>query len=159
MRLSMAASSFLCFLMLFQGEGPQRAHAQQEQQTAKVEEKAPDTHRKESVKWQTIDDIRLLKVWELNGADVYPQVAILRVSDEIYEKFSRDPSKLFQFVNKNKVFSKPVKTAGPWVTLSSVEQESDPPEWTLTIIHGHLSGMIVSALPDIQTNKKEHPRP
>lgn len=105
---------------------------------------------KESVKWQRIDDIPVLKLWELDGADIFPQVSILRVSNEAYRKFSKHPKEFVEFLNKNRIFSKPVIIAGPWVTLSSVEEESEPPGWVLTAVHGHMSTVVVSALPQLQ---------
>jgi hypothetical protein len=153
MKWSIAASSFLCFLLLFQVKVQPRAYAQQEQQTTKEEAKTTDSHRKESVKWQMIDEIPVLKIWELDGADVYPQVSILRVSDKEYRKFSKHPKEFIEFINKHQTFSKPVITAGPWVALSSVEQEPDPPCWVLTVVHGHLSTAIVSVLPCLQAKK------
>ena len=103
--------------------------------------------RKESAKWEKADDIQVLKLWELEGAKVFPQVSILRVSNERYRKFFENPKGFGEFVNQHKIFSKDVITAGPWMTLSSVEQQADPPGWVLTALHGHMSTAVVSALP------------
>jgi len=65
----------------------------------------------------------------------------------------QDPKKFVKFVNVNKFFSKDVITAGPWVTLSSVEQDEDSPDWLLTLLHGKMSTMIVSALPELKMEK------
>ncbi|HXY16261.1 MAG TPA: hypothetical protein VEI26_17355 [Terriglobales bacterium] len=106
--------------------------------------------RKESVKWETIEGSPVLKVWELDGGDVFPQVTVLQVSNHDYQKFVKNPKSFVEFLNKNKIFSKPVIVAGPWVTLSSVEEAPEPLGWILTAVHGHLSTAIVSALPQLQ---------
>ena len=56
-----------------------------------------------------------------------------------------------KFVNANTIFPKPVEVAGPWVTLSSYNPKSpkDDADWVLTLVHGKLSYMVVSALPQL----------
>jgi hypothetical protein len=106
-----------------------------------------------SVQWQLFDGIPVLKVWELDGHDSFPQVSILKVSNQEYEKFAKHPKGFVEFLNKHKLFSKPVIVAGPWVTLSSVEEEPETDGWILTGIHGKLSTVIVSALPQLHKKK------
>jgi hypothetical protein len=107
-----------------------------------------------SVKWENVDGPQALRVWQLEGPNIYPQISVLRVSNDAYLKFSQDPKSFMNFVNAHKVFSKDVIVAGPWVSLSSVDQKSNPPDWVLTIVHGKKSTMIVSALPQL---KQEDP--
>jgi hypothetical protein len=103
-----------------------------------------------SIKWENVDGRQVLRVWQLEGPNIYPQISVLRVSNDAYLKFSQDPKGFMNFVNAHKVFSKDVIVAGPWVSLSSVDQRSNPPDWVLTIVHGKKSTMIVSALPQLK---------
>jgi hypothetical protein len=101
-------------------------------------------------KWQKLKDgMEVLKVWELESPDAYPQVSVLRVSNALYFEFSRDPKEFMKLVNLHEIFPKPVIVSGPWVSLSSIDQKADQPGWILTIVHGKLSTMIVSALPQL----------
>ena len=141
-------------LVLEQGYGP--AYAQQK--TVQAEEPAHSQYRG-SLKWEKLENAQVLKVWQLAGKDVYPQVAILRVSNQDYIRFLQGPKDLVAFVNQHDVFSKKVTVAGPWVSLSSVdEKKPDPDSWVLTLLHGKLSTIIVSALPELQ-EEKPSPKP
>jgi len=93
--------------------------------------------------------MEVLKVWELEGPDAYPQVSVLRVSNDVYFEFSRDPKEFMRFVNLHEIFPKAVIVSGPWVSLSAIDQKADQPGWILTLVHGKLSTMIVSALPQL----------
>jgi hypothetical protein len=104
------------------------------------------------LEWEKLrDGVQVLRIWQLEGTSVYPQVSVLRVSNAEYLKFFQDPKGFMKFVNANKVFSKDVIVAGPWVTLSSYNPKSpkEDPDWVLTLVHGKLSYMIVSALPQL----------
>ena len=94
--------------------------------------------------------MQVLRVWQLEGANAYPQVSVLRVSDATYLKFFQDSQGFLKFVNANKVFSKDVIVAGPWVTLSSYVPKGQTYGWLLTLYHGKLSTMLVSALPSLK---------
>ncbi len=109
--------------------------------------------RKEAIKWETAEGIPVLKVWELNGDDVFPQTILLRVTNDAYRRFFNNPKGFMNFLNAHKIFSKDVIVAGPWVTLSSVEQQPEPREWILTVGHGHSSTIFVAALPQLETAK------
>jgi hypothetical protein len=74
----------------------------------------------------------------------------MRISDATYLKFFQDPQGFLKFVNANKVFSKDVIVAGPWVTLSSYVPKGQTSGWLLTLYHGKLSTMLVSALPSLK---------
>src|SRR5215470_10506578 len=87
--------------------------------------------------------------------DKFPQVTILRVTNATYIKLLQDPQSLMEFVNKHKMFAKDVIQVGPWVSLSSVGKEQPPKCWVLTLLHGKLSTMLVSALPQIMPNKPD----
>jgi len=104
------------------------------------------------LEWEKLrDGVQVLKIWQLEEADKYPQISVLRVSNAEYLKFFQDPKGFVKFINANQVFSKPVKVAGPWVTLSSYNPKNpkDDPDWVLTLVHGKLSYMVVSALPQL----------
>jgi len=107
-----------------------------------------------SIKWENVDGSQMLRIWQLEGPNIYPQISVLRVSNDAYLKFSQDPKGFMNFVNEHQVFSKDVIVAGPWVSLSSVDQKSNSLDWVLTIVHGKKSTIIVSALPQL---KQEDP--
>ena len=104
-----------------------------------------------SLQWAKVGRVQLLRLWQLDGTNVYPQLAVFRVSNSDYLRFSQAPKKFMQFVNENNVFSKDVVVAGPWVTLSSLGQKKQPSDWVLIVIHGKQSTMIVGALPQLKT--------
>jgi hypothetical protein len=135
---------FLSTLLLLQGH--RLADAQQNTTPAN---KTDYADQKPSLKWETIDEFKVLKVWQLEGKDVWPQISILRVSNATYLKYLQNPKGLVEFVNQHKIFSKRVIDTGPWVSLSSAGEKDDPPNWDLTLSHGKLSRMIVSALPQL----------
>jgi len=135
---------FLSTLLFLAGDG--LAYAQQSTTPA---DKTDYADQKTNLKWQKIDDIQILKLWQLEGRDVWPQISILRVSNATYLKYFQNPKGLMDFVNQNKIFSKPVIEAGPWVTLSSAGEKNDPPNWDLMLSHGRTSTMIVAALPQL----------
>ncbi len=102
------------------------------------------------LEWKKLPDgVQLLRVWQLEGEKVYPQVSVLRVSNATYLEFFQDPQGFLKFVNANKAFSKDVIVAGPWVTLSSYVPKDETSGWLLTLYHGKLSTMLVSALPQL----------
>ena len=142
-RTAMVALFLSTFLFLL---GDRLADAQQSTTPA---DKTDYADQKTSLKWQKIDDMQVLKVWQLEGQDVWPQISILRVSNATYLKYFQNPKSLVDFVNQNNIFSKAVIQAGPWVTLSSAGEKAGSPDWDLTLMHGKLSRMIVSALPQL----------
>lgn len=143
MKRAIMAGFFLCSLVLLQGE----ARAQRKTiLTGKLAAARSDA----SFQWENVDGAQVARLWQVEGASVYPQISVLRVSNNTYLKFSRDPKGFMKFVNAHKVFSKDVIVAGPWVSLSSVDQKDDPPDWVLTLVHGKMSTMIVAALPQLK---------
>jgi hypothetical protein len=140
-------SAFVCFLVVFQGNTA--AYAQEKTAASETKE-----HRERSPKWERVEDVRVLRVWQFEDEDKFPQVTILRVTNTVYIRLLQDPQSLMTFVNRHKMFAKDVIKVGPWVSLSSVEQES-PKCWVLTLLHGKQSTMLVSALPQIMPNKPD----
>jgi hypothetical protein len=108
--------------------------------------------------WELVNGVQVLKVWQLEGKKVWPQVVIVRLSNSQYQKFSDNPEGFMQFVNQNKLYLIDVIKAGPWVTLSSVEGQAKPKEWLLTLMHGKQSTLIVGALPKLVPPKKPKPK-
>jgi len=109
-----------------------------------------------SFQWENKGGEQVLRLWQ---KDVYPQIALLKVSNVSFLKFFQDPKSFMAFVNEHQVFSKAVIVAGPWVSLSSVDQKDQQPDWVLTLVHGKMSTMIVAALPQLKleddsSNKK-----
>jgi hypothetical protein len=100
------------------------------------------------LRWESLGGaISLLRLWQDSKA--FPQLSIMRVSNSDYLKFSQDPLGFMKFVNQQRVFSKHVIEAGPWVTLSSVAPKNEPPDWVLMLLHGKMSTMLVAALPQL----------
>lgn len=132
----------LCLVVLLQV----RAQTGNKMVLAKATEAKADV----SIQWENVDGVHILRSWQLEGASSWPQTAIMRMSNDQYLRFSQDPNGFMAFVNEQKVFSKDVIEAGPWVTLSSVHQQGAPTGWLLTLYHGKMSTMIVSALPQLQ---------
>jgi hypothetical protein len=102
------------------------------------------TKSKATLRWTEVDEIPVLKLWQ--DPDQYPQTAVMTVSGSEYLKFSEDPKGFMKFVNDHHIFPKPVNFAGPWVSLSSVDQQNVSSEWVLTLGHGRRSTMTVTAL-------------
>jgi hypothetical protein len=144
MKRTLGAGLFMCVVMLWPVKAKQEAAPMANDNA---------TTAKSSIQWETVDGSQVLKLWQLEGPKSWPQTTIVRVSNETYKKYSQDPRKFVKFVNVHKFFSKDVITAGPWVTLSSVEQDVDSPNWVLTLVHGKASTLIVSALPQLKTEE------
>lgn len=132
----------LCILFLLPSKP---GSAQQTEQKTEQKKMTP-------LKWVKLKDgAQILRVWRLDPPEAYPQIAVLRISNAKYLKFFEDPEGFKEFVNANEVFSKPVNIAGPWVSLSSNPNnpKGGDPDWVLTLVHGKLSTMVVSALPQL----------
>jgi hypothetical protein len=102
------------------------------------------------MQWEKVNGTQVMRIWQVEGKDIWPQISVLRVSNATYLKFSQDPKGFMKFVNEQKVFSKDVIVAGPWVSLSSVDQKDASPDWVLTMVHGKRSTIIVAALPQLK---------
>jgi hypothetical protein len=147
MKRTAIANVFVCCLLLMQ------AHTQiyAQENTMPAQKPAQATHAR-SLKWEKAEGVEVLKIWELEGKDVFPQVSVLRVSNADYIKFLQDPQGFMNFVNDHRLFSKKIIVAGPWTSLSSVDK-AGPDGWTLTLLHGKVSTMLVSALPNFKSEK------
>jgi hypothetical protein len=102
-----------------------------------------------SLGWEPFDEIQVLKVWLLDGADLYPHIALLRVSTDDYQAFAQDPNTLVTFVNDHKIFPDTVNGTGPWVALSSLGNAVPSPGYVLKLMHQKTSMMIVVAVPNV----------
>jgi hypothetical protein len=100
-----------------------------------------------TLQWELAGGIQVMRLWKVEGANVWPQIALLRMPNDDYLKFFQDPKGFMKFVNDQKVFSKDVIEVGPFVTLSSVDLKDHSPEWLLTVRHKVHSTICVSALP------------
>jgi hypothetical protein len=105
---------------------------------------------KATLEWELADGIQVMSLWKVEGPSVWPQIAVLRMSNDNYLKFFQDPKGFMKFVNDQKVFSKDVIEVGPWVSLSSVDAKDNSPDWALTVAHKAHSRIFVSALPLIK---------
>lgn len=110
------------------------------------------------INWEKLpEDIQVLRVWQLDGKQyTYPQISVLRVSNDTYLKFFQDRKGFKTFINENQVFPKPVNEVLAWVSLSSVVPEDQAPVWVLTCVHGKTSLSACSALPQLSA---ESPAP
>jgi hypothetical protein len=115
----------------------------------------PQTSQKDyspaAQRWEIIENIPVLRVWKISqhapGKEVYPQIALAQVSDSDFQKFVQNPKLLKAFVNKNNVFPKDIKTAGPWASLMSTNDPADPDYWLLTFSHSKASNMSITSQP------------
>ena len=116
-------------------------------------------HMDRQAPWQRLGEMFVLKVWELEnkgGKEVWPEVLLLRVTNSDYQKYAHRPKDFKDFLNQQKLFSKPVIIAGPWVTLASVDDEPPPENWILCVEHGKQSTVIVAALPELVLDEVEN---
>jgi hypothetical protein len=127
------------------------AYAQQE--TVPTEKPTRATHM-QRLKWEKADGTEVLKVWKLEGKELFPQVSLMRVSDADYAKFKEKPESLKQFVNAHQIFSKPIITLGAWISPSGADATGEY-GWTLTLLHGKVSTMLVSALPNFKKERND----
>jgi len=109
--------------------------------------KSAQEQSKITLQWELAEGTQVMRLWKVEGADVWPQIAILRMSNDDYLRFFQDPKGFMKFVNDQKVFSKDVIEVEPWVTLSSVDLKAHSPKWLLTVRHRVHSRICVSALP------------
>src|SRR5439155_24011013 len=107
MKWTTIAGLLLFSLVLEQGYGP--AYAQQK--TVQAEEPAHSQYRG-SLRWEKLENAQLLKRWQLAVKDVYPQVAIVRVSNQYYIKILQAPQDKVTFVSQHDVVAKKAVVAG-----------------------------------------------
>ena len=76
--------------------------------------------------------------------DEWPQVSVLKLSDDAYEEFRKNPAK---FINNNKIFPAPVNDpAGPGVLLTAPKEPGG--YWYVLTPHGHPSTMYSAVVPE-----------
>ena len=112
--------------------------------------------------WKPLGEMFVLKVWQLEnqgGKDVWPEILLLRVTNSDYLKYAHRPKDFKTFLNENHLFSKDVIIVGPWVTLSSADDEPPPQHWILCMEHGKQSTVFVSALPELILEEEKKPKP
>ncbi len=141
MKPTMIAGLFACSLLLLLLQGHGSASAQQKTSQQDYPASA------QSLKWVTVENIKVLRVWQIDGKDTYPQIALAQVTNQDFQNFVQDPNKLVTFVNKHKVFPVDVRTASPWASLMSANANGDPNTWLLTFSHGKLSSMAIASQP------------
>jgi hypothetical protein len=103
------------------------------------------------LQWEILGTIKVLRIWQLDPPDTYPQIAVLLVTNDDYQKFVQNPDALRQFANKIKVFSKDVNKVGPWETLSNLNY-ADPPGFVITLVHQRTSMMVVAGVQEPPDN-------
>jgi hypothetical protein len=82
----------------------------------------------------------------LSSKGEWPEVAVLRLSNDAYEEFRKNPA---TFVNKytGKVFSKAVvDPSAAGVTLSAPQEPTG--YWFIMMLHGHPSKTYFAAVPE-----------
>jgi len=104
-----------------------------------------DNPSSKALQWETVGAIKVLRIWQLDSPDTYPQIAILRVTNDDYQKFVQNPDALRQFANKTKVFPKDVNKVGPWESLSNLNY-ADPPGFVITLLHQRTSMIVVAGV-------------
>jgi hypothetical protein len=92
---------------------------------------------------------QVLRVWQLEGKDKYPHVALLRVPNDTYQGFAQKPTSLVDFLNANAIFPDKVNGTGPWVALSSFNNTVSVPGYILTMVHQKTSLAAVTAHPNV----------
>lgn len=143
------ASMFVCSLLLIQ------LHTQADAQEKTVTtQRPPQAAHARTLKWDKVEGASVLRIWQLEGKDSFPQVSIVRLSNADYVKFFQHPKEFMDFLNDKEIFSKKVIEVGPWTSLSSVEG-TGAGGWTLTLMHGKVSTVIVSALPNFKSEKED----
>jgi hypothetical protein len=101
----------------------------------------------QSLTWETFENIKVLRVWQISSKDAYPQIALAQVSDQDFQKFIQDPATLLKFVNQYKIFDVDVRTASPWASLMSTNDAVAPSQWLLTFSHSKASFMAIASQP------------
>jgi len=97
-------------------------------------------------RWENVDGIQVMRVWQVEGKDVWPQIAVLRVSNATYLKFSQEPEEFKKFLNKHKVFSIDVIVVTPWKAPPSLNPKDDLADWVLLGVHKPKSTVLIAAL-------------
>jgi hypothetical protein len=100
--------------------------------------------------WEPIGNSQALRVWQIDGADVYPHVTLVRMSSADYQAFVNDPASLLTFARNNNLFPVPATSIGP-LTSVSFAPEASYPQYLVTMIHSlgsKLSAVAIRGLTD-----------
>ncbi len=132
-RLALVGVVVWC-VCLFQPKEPIVARTQSPPKSAAVRQKAPENP---PAQWELVQDgVQVIRFWKTVGP-TWPQIAILRLSDQKFNEFRADP---LAFVNKNKIFPEPVRKLRHSVYLGKYLKEkpesyNGDPEWVALIDH------------------------
>jgi len=150
MKWKVAVGALGIMLGIFSSLWPQEKQAitQQEKTGGQAAAPAPKAH----VEWQKLSPgVRALRLWTMT-APQYPQIVVLKLSNDEYVNFKKDPS---AFVNSHHVFPKDVQ---PGATNTEVEA---PPAgykgvWSAVCVHTMQSTM--AALSSTAEEQKSVPK-
>jgi hypothetical protein len=140
-RSSIILMSLLVLLVLVLSQGQARP-----QQKTIPADKPTAARPNLPLQWENVDGVQVMRVWEVEGKEVWPQIAVLRVSNAQYLKFSRKPEELKEFLNKHKVFSIDVIVVTPWKSPRSLNPKDDLSDWVLLAVHKPMSTVLFAAL-------------
>src|ERR1700676_5502493 len=109
-------------------------------QETKQETKSIHDDEKASTKWKQLGPgLGVQKLWSKHE---WTQVAVLKLSDDVYQKFKENPA---VFINTNKIFPVAVRDpTGPTVALNAPQQSGGV--WVLTLAHGKTSTCYSAAI-------------
>jgi hypothetical protein len=95
-----------------------------------------------STKWvQGKQGVYFQQLWSDNE---WPQVAVLKLSDDAYEEFRKHPA---DFINANHIFPQKVNDpSGPGVSLTAPKEPGG--FWFVIVPHGHPSRTYSAAVPE-----------
>ena len=95
------------------------------------------------LRWETVEGLQVLRVWQLEGANVEPHIVLVKVSPERSQSYLSDPSQLLAFVNNNSLFPAPVQQVASISSLSFGVGQSYP-QYLYVLSHSLRSTMSVS---------------
>jgi hypothetical protein len=106
------------------------------------ETKLAHADERESTEWKQLrPGISVQRLW---GKDEWPQVAVLKVSNDMYQKFTRNPA---DFINTNKIF--PVSVQDPTgANVSAKAPQESGGVWLVVLVHGKTSTCYSAAVPE-----------
>jgi hypothetical protein len=114
------------------------------------EKKLAPAQEKESTKWDLITKgVFVQRLW---SKDEWPEVAVLKLSDDAYKEFREDSAK---FINTSKIFPAQVKPSGICVSLTAPQEPGGV--WFVLIGHGRPSREYCAAIPEPEETEKKGP--
>jgi len=103
-----------------------------------------------SLTWETVGNAQALRIWQLDGPDVYPHVTLLRIAPDDYQAFINNPDSLLTFARSNNLFPVAATSIGP-LTSVSFSPDASYPQYLVTMIHSlgsKLSAVAIRGLTD-----------